>query len=286
MKAPRPGLWWTVAATATVLSAATWLRAPAAGTLAACAVTTVLSVILTVRGDRALNRIGFAVSASAFVVLVALAARERASLAAYPNAARAAVAARGTAAIAAALDAEAAELQRLAVEALDAHADARRAFADLDKLRGASPSRSVVLIRGGAPFAWSGRLMTPLDSLVGPVGAWPTPFYLALYAIAGRGTDRAVAEVLVHADPPGEMLAAAFDEEFTTKYGVERFAYGSPSDAERDTLTVVSAAGVPVLGVRAIAPPGELLAAGALERGRSRGGVALAIATLMFLAAT
>ncbi|MFI5233406.1 MAG: ATP-binding protein [Gemmatimonadales bacterium] len=286
MNAPRPGPWWTVAATATVLSAAIWLRTPAVGTLAACVVTTVFSVVLTVRGDRALNRIGFAVSAVAFVVLVAMAVRESSGLATYPKAARAAVASRGTAAMAAALDAEAAALQRLAVEALDAHADPRRAFADLDKLRGPSPSRSVVLVRGGVPFAWSGRLMTPLDSLVGPVGAWPTPFYLALYAIAGRGTDRAVAEVLVHADPPGEVLAAALDEELTKKYGVESFVYKSPADAARDTLTVVSAAGVPVLGVRAIAPPGELLAAAALEQGRSRGGVALAIATLFFLAAT
>ena len=286
MTSPRPGLWWTAAATATVLGAAFWLRAPATGTLIACAVTTVLSVILTARGDRALNRIGFALSASAFVVLVGWAEHTRAGLAAYPNLARAKVAARGTAAMAAALQVETAALQRLAVEALDAHADPHRAFADLDKLRGPSPSRSVVLVRGGAPFAWSGRLMTPLDSLVGPVGAWPTPFYLALYAIAGRGSDRAVAEVLIHADPPGEVLASALDEELAAKYGVERFIYGLPANAERDTLTVVRAAGVPVLGVRAVAPPGELLANTALEHGRSRGGIALAIATLFFLAAT
>ncbi len=286
MNAPRPRLSWTTAATATVLSAALWLRAPATGTLIACAVLTALSVFFTVRGDRALNRIGFAISATAFVVLVALAERERAALAAFPNAARAAVEARGTAEMKAALDAETAALQRLAVEALDAHADAQRAFSDLDKLRGPSESRAVVLVRGGVPFAWSGRLMTPLDSLVGPVGAWPTPFYLSLYAIAGRGMDRAYAEVLVHADPPGEVLASALDEDLAAKYGVERFVYGSPADAGRDTLAVVSAAGVPVLGVRAIAPPGELLANVARERGRTRGGIALAIATLFFLAAT
>ena len=163
MNAPRPGLWWTAAATATVLGAAFWLRAPATGTLVACAITTALSVILTIRGDRALNRIGFAVSASAFVtVLVGWAEHTRAALAAYPNAARAAVAARGTAAMAAALEIETAALQRLAVEALDAHADPHRAFADLDKLRGGSDARSVVLIRGGAPYAWSGRLANPL----------------------------------------------------------------------------------------------------------------------------
>ncbi|HEY2850078.1 MAG TPA: HAMP domain-containing sensor histidine kinase [Gemmatimonadaceae bacterium] len=286
MPSSRPGLWWTAAATATVLGAAFWLRAPSTGLLIACTVTTLLSVILTFRGDRALNRIGFAIAASAFVLIVGWAQRTSAGLAEYPNAARAALAARGTAAIAAALDAETAALQRLAVEALDAHADPRRAFADLDKLRGPSPARSVVLIRGGTPFAWSGRLMTPLDSLVGPVGAWPTPFYLAIYAIAGRGSDRAVAEVLVHADPPGNVLAQALDAQLAAKYGVERFDYRSPTDTSGDSLTVVRAAGVPVLAVRSIAPPGALLATVALERGRSRGGIALALATLFFLAAT
>ncbi len=282
----RPGLWWTAAATATVLSAALWLRAPNTGTLIVCGITTALSLALTVGGDRAWNRMGFAVSALAFVVLVAMAERARARFDANPNSARTAVAARGTAAMAAALEGETAALQRLAVQALDAHADPRRAFADLDRLRGSAESRSVVLYRGGVPFAWSGRLMTPLDSLVGPVGAWPTPFYLALYAIAGRGTDRAVAEVLVHADPPGDVLASAFDESFVSKYGVARFYYASPSLAERDTLTVVRAAGVPVMGLRAVAPPGSLLSEAALERGRTRGGVALAIAVLFFLAAT
>ncbi len=283
---PRPGLWWTVAATATVLSAALWLRAPATATLVVCALTTVLSVAMTFAGDRAWNRIGFAFSALAFVAFVAMAERSRTIFAANPAAARTAVAARGTASMAAALETESAALQKLAVQALDAHADPRRAFADLDKLRGPSESRSVVLIRGGAPFAWSGRLMTPLDSLVGPVGAWPTQFYLALYAIAGRGSDRAVAEVLVHADRPADVLASAIDEILKPKFGVAGFMYGAPANADRDSLTMVRAAGVPVMGVRAIAPDGALLANAARERGRSRGGIALAIATLFFLAAT
>ncbi|HEX7545590.1 MAG TPA: HAMP domain-containing sensor histidine kinase [Gemmatimonadaceae bacterium] len=275
-----------MAATASVLSAALWLRSPATGALAACGLSTLLTIGLTVLGDRAWNRIGFAVSAAAFLFFVGLAERSRASFGAGSLAARTAVAARGTAAITAALEVESAELQRLAVQALDARADPRSAFDDLDKLRGRSESRSVVLIRGGAPFAWSGRLMAPLDSLVGPVGAWPTPFYLSLYAIAGRGTDRAVAELLVHADPPGSVIATAFDETFLRGYGVTGFAYGSPLNADRDTLAIVRVAGVPVMGVRAIAPTGELLAAGARERGRTRGGIALAIAVIFLLAAT
>src|ERR1035437_6460097 len=136
-----------MAATATVLSAALWLRAPATGTVIACGLTAALSVALPRGGDRAWNRIGFAVSAAAFVVLVAMTERSRASFAANPNAARTAVAARGTAAMAAALEVETAALQRLAVQALDAHADPRRAFAHLDRLRGPSESPSGARIR-------------------------------------------------------------------------------------------------------------------------------------------
>jgi two-component system nitrogen regulation sensor histidine kinase NtrY len=281
----RPGLWWAVAATATVLSAALWLRAPGAGTLAACALATALSVTLTLRGRRAWNRVGFAVAAVAFVLVVAIAERQYAGFAANPDVMRTAVAARGTAAMAAALEVETAALQRLAVQALDVSADPQRAFGELDKLRGGSESRSVVLIRADAPFAWSGRVMTPLDSLVGPVGARVTEFYLALYAIAGRGTDRAVAEVLVDAKRPGDDLAAALDEPLAARFGVEGFLYDPPAFAERDSMTLVRAAGVPVMGVQAVAPPGAQLADAARERGRTRGGILLAIAALFFLAA-
>ena len=113
-----------------------------------------------------------------------------------------------------------------------------------------------------------------------------TPFYVTLYASPDAARDRAVAEVLVHADRPGDVLASAFDERLAVKFGVAGFIYDSPLFADRDTLTIVRAAGVPVIGVRAIAPPGELLAEAARDRGRSRGGIALAIATLFFLAAT
>ena len=84
----RPGLWWTVAATATVLSAALWLRSPATASLVACGVSTLVTLVLTVLGERAWNRIGFAVSAAAFVALVALAERSRASFAAESPAGR------------------------------------------------------------------------------------------------------------------------------------------------------------------------------------------------------
>ena len=231
------------------------------------------------------NRLAFALSGALFVVIAARAQRSSAGYAGDPDAARAALTARGTAAMAAAIEAEASELQRIAVEALDAPAEPARAFAHLDRLRGAAPSRALVVLRGGEPLAWSGRLIAPLDSLPGPVGAVGTPFYLVVYAIAGRGNDRARAETLVHAERPADAIAAPLDATLARKYGVDGFAFVDPATAARDSFTVVRAAGLPVLGVRALVPSGDLLAARALESGRTYGGVLLALALAFFVAA-
>ncbi|HEV8409675.1 MAG TPA: hypothetical protein VGQ30_04140, partial [Gemmatimonadaceae bacterium] len=91
MNTPRPGLGWTMAATATVLSAALWLRAPATGTLIVCALTTAVSIAITLAGDRAWNRVAFAVAATLFVAVVASAERARSNLTTYPRIARTAV---------------------------------------------------------------------------------------------------------------------------------------------------------------------------------------------------
>ena len=279
----RPGLAWAIAATATVLAAAAWLRQPATPILLLCAGCTVGSVALSWRDRRVVHRAGFGLSAAAFVTIAFLAARSRGAQARYPALARAAVETRGTTAMAAALDAEIEALKRLAVGALDAPAERSRAFAFLGELRGGAAVRSVVVVRGGTPHAWTGQLVAPLDSLRAPVGALATPFYLVVYAIAGRGTDRAVAEALVHAERPADALAATLDEPLARALGVDGFAFADPTSAERSAFTIVSSAGLPVLGVRAVAPPGELLAERALERGRARGGIALALAVAFFL---
>ncbi len=281
----RPGLRWAAAATAAVLTAAYWLNAPSVPALLASATATTLLLAVTFLGSRAWHRSVFATSAAAFVVVAAFAERTRAGFAHDPTRSRVAVARLGTARMAAVLESEAATLQRLAVAALDAPADVNLAFDHLDRLRGNAAPRAIVLVRASAPFAWSGRVVAPFDSLPGPVGALPTPFYLVLYAIAGRGTDRVIAETLVHAERPGDVLAAALDEPMTRAFGVDGFAYADAANAARDSFAVVSAAGLPVLGVRAVAPPEELLEARALEHGRANGGVALALAVALFLAA-
>ena len=229
---------------------------------------------------------GFVVVTTGFVVLAAQAQRFQASIRDNADVARADVERHGTATMASAIEVEAVALQQLAEAALSVPADTVRAFEHLSTLRGHADHRAVVIVRSGLPFAWSGRFMAPIDSLAGTVGAVGTPFYLAIYAIAGRGTDRAIAQSLVHVDRPADALASALDAPYAAAAGLEGFIYAGPNVASADSFAVARAAGVPVLAVRAVAPPSSVLAARALERGRTRSGILFAIAMAIFLAGT
>lgn len=282
----RAGLWWAAAATVSVLGGGLWLRAPSGLTLAFAAFAITWCGVHTWRGGRNLYRWAFLVSLGAWLASAVQAERWRTAFDHDPAVTRAAVEASGTAALSTLLEGEIATLQKIAEAALDAPAEPSLAFAHLDRIRGVQASRSVALLRRGTWAAWSGRLVAPIDSLPGPVGAVGTPFYLAVYAIAGRGDDRAIAELLVHAERPADSLATAVDQAVAKQYGVEGFTFRDPSRSPPDSFAIVRAGTVPLLGIRAVAPPGALLAARALEHGRTRGGIALAFAVLFFLIAT
>ena len=282
---PRTRVWWTGCATASLLAAAAWLRYPGSVLLVVAGAATAACAILPLFGARSWNRAAFAASAAAFVLLGTSARRQQARVLRDPDAARAALGAEATSAMARAIEREAAVLQRIAVEALDAPAEPTGAFGHLEALRSGAPARAVVLVRSGAPIAWAGRVMAPLDSLPGPLGAAGTPFHLVLYAIAGRGNDRVRAETLLHAERPASAIEVALDAALAERFGVDGFAYVDKNSPAIDSFTVVRAAGLPVLGVRAVAPPGTLLAVRALERGRVRAGIALAFALVFFVTA-
>jgi signal transduction histidine kinase len=281
----RPGLWWGAAATTTLLGAAAWLRVPSAPTLVLSAAAAITAIVLAWRGREGRFQYAFGVATVAFALVAGRAEQVRTALADHARQARDGVQSRATAALVTAIEVEGAALQRLAVEALDAPPDAAGAFTRLETLRGGMPQRAVVLARGSAVLAWSGSLVAPLDSLPGPVGIVTTPFYLTLYAIAGRGSDRAAAEALIHVEPPADHIAVALDQSLAHRFGVEGYAYRDLEAASRDSFVVVRMAGVPVLGVRALPPTGALLEARAIEQGRTRGALALALALACFLGA-
>ena len=106
---------------------------------------------------------------------------------------------------------ETADLARIANAALDAPPDPAAAFDALTLLMPPSDGRAVLLARGRRPTAWHGRLLVPLDSMQGPAGVIASPFYLVAYAMAQRGTDMAVATMLLHAEAPADRLTTPID---------------------------------------------------------------------------
>ncbi len=278
--------WWALSATATVLAGAVWLRSPSVVAVLALAVGLVWCATATWPAFRVWPRVAFLAMGCVLLVLAGRAERQRAIDAATPRASAAAVERRGAAALARVLEAEAAALQQAANAALDLPSEPVAAFARVEALRRGRGHRAITLVRGGVPFAWSGRIVAPVDSLAGPVGAIGTPFYLTLYAIAGRGADRAIAEAIIHAEPPADNLVTPLDRAVVAESGVAGFVYEDVSSAVRDSLTIVSHAGLPILGFRSVAPPPEMIGARNLERGRWYAGLVLASCLLLLLAAT
>ena len=274
-----------MAAAATLLLGAAWLQTGVLGLLWLAGIGAAATGLLTWRLRRTPTAAACALVLLACVASEAVGVRQLNRFASDPESERVALETRATAALARRLQSEADELRQLAVRALDVPTSSEAAFAGIEDLRDGNPSRAIAVARGGALSAWAGHYLAPVDSLPGPVGVVATDFYLVMYAIAGRNADRAVATSLVHAEPPAEVLALAVDAELTAAYDLAGFTYTRP-DPETGSAGLVSAAGVPVLTVRAVAPGAPELRQRLGERGRERGVAAMALALILFLAAT
>jgi signal transduction histidine kinase len=275
---------WTAAALLSALAIAWWLRAPGVipaglGVLAAG-----VAALLAAGVSSARTRVGVATVALGVAAAAMLAAeRTRVVTRANPTAVRAA---RDTAALALLDDAMRLWERRLVFAsrtALDAPTSTRDAFRALDLMPDEAPEAGVVLFRDGRPIAWRGTIRVPLVGARDSVGTIVTPFYVAVYAAAQRGNDRAIATMLVHAETPANRFARALDEQVAQRAGIRGFVVGAP--AEAPGAPVFSLRGVPVLAAVPIA-----LSEGALELRTAEGsrrvvGVFLALAILAVLIA-
>jgi len=280
--------WWMAAAGAALGCAALWLRAPSVPYLIACALATAVTGVLTLRlQGRCRWAAAFVVAAAAVCATAAVSQRAiwRAEHRWPAEAASAAAAAEQ--ALAREIAAEAGRLRDVAARALDAPADVADAFRSLGALAaGGMGERGVVVYRDGAATAWGGQVRVLPDTLRSPVGAEVTPFYVTLYAAARRGAAEALATTVVHAEPPADRLARPMDRAVARRGSAKAFDYAPVADAVPGGYTAVAPAGAPLFAVRATAPAqGELLLR-TVEVARTRGAVALALATFCFLVAT
>ncbi len=278
---------WLLAAAASLVLAAAWIRVPSGPLAALLALMLALVLWLTqgVGRDAIARRVGFAVALGALILTAAqyhLAVR---ALDRDGEAIRQRTARQAGAALADALSVEAQELQRLAEAALAAADEIDDAFVALARLVPPGGSRAVILARDGRPVAWSGRLLVPLDSLPGPVGLVGTPFYLVAYAVVQRGGTLAVATTVLHAEPPATALTASLSGQVAARFGATGFGFAPP---EAVTIvpdaTLLQLGGAPVLATRAIMPMVESLRNRAWERALPRAGLALAGMLLLLLA--
>ena len=177
-------------------------------------------------------------------------------------------------------------LQRLderATGALDAPSDAPAAF---DFLKHRAPRRddeSVVVFDHNRPLAWAGKMRIDPDSVVNPVTATFSPFYVALNVVKIRGDRRAVASAVLHTVAPADRLTASLDSRVAPIQGVASYEFAPQEDA-RGGPVVLSYRGRPILrAVPRLADPGEVRFRSASKL-RARGTIALVIFVIAFLA--
>ena len=278
---------WALVASALVLLAARWIQVPDPGTAAAVVGLALALAVLTWRTREGAwrRRVIFVAAAGIFGWNAVAYHVEAGRLA---RAGDGIVESRGHAggeALAAAVSVAGDELVRAARAAVGAPADRDAAFTYLAGLLPATDDRAVIVAESGRPFAWSGRLLVPMDSLPGPVGVIATPFYIVAYAVAADGTRLAVASVLVHAERPAVGLSRPLDLRVAESSGVDGFAYGAAGAAPDVPGAVVLKLGdEPLLAARALVSAPEVLRLETGERAFPRAALMLVTLVLVLVA--
>jgi two-component system, NtrC family, nitrogen regulation sensor histidine kinase NtrY len=279
---PPAHLAWPLTTMLAMVAAAWWLRAPGMAPLGALALATGLAAWFARRPGPARTRTLVAtVSVGVLLATVAVGERTRAVASAEPGRVRAA---RDSAAVALLADAFATWEQRLtfaAQAALDAPADAPAAFTALDLLPDGTPEAGVVLFRDGRPVAWRGTIRVPLVGARDSAGTIVTPFYVAVYAAASRGSNRAIATMLVHAMPPATRFARSLDRQVADRAGVRGFVVAPP--LEGAGAPIFRLRGVPVLAAVPIALSDGALALEVAEASQRVVGALLALTLVLVL---
>src|SRR5687767_5058079 len=255
---------WGAATALALVSASRWLDTPRVEYLAVCAIATAVAFGFAIAIRQSL-RWWPLVCAGALTIAVLftgdaqrrLQTSERAWRDARERSARAAneALAREVRATTTALRSAA----RRAVEVRSSPGVSRApAFGQLARLAHGPEERGVILFRGDSAVAWAGAIrVLPAGADTGDaVGIATSAFYLALYATAARGNNRALATALVHAAPPADRLARALSSRVVGGAGISAFAFAPVADGARfpDAVSVTSDDGRPLFLARAVTP--------------------------------
>ncbi len=172
-----------------------------------------------------------------------------------------------------AIEREAAALDSLAADAVGSPVETSAAFAALRSSPAMGYGRGVVLFDESGPLAWAGVLQAP--------GQWRTdsgsldwsPFYVSLRRTVQRADRRAVAQIILHANPPADRLTKSLEGRVTAAPELDGFYLRPLGETDSPEWRSVSLNGQPLLSIRPrILSQGETLLR-MEERARTVGGL-------------
>lgn len=273
------------AAALVVLAAAAWIRTQEPVWLWLCGAGVLVAFPAQLHGRWRWRETAFLVFAVLFVIDGTWVRRDRTQRDADWPGWSARAEARATEQFARRIESTAADLRstaRAAVQGPSA-SGGRAAWETLDRLVRGQPERAILRVQDGRPDVWAGRLQIPVDSLPGEHGVVATPFYLALYVAETRGNVAAIATALLHAEPPADHLTRPLDRREERPAGIAGYMF-TPAEIAADGMRRVSINGEPVLAVRAVVAPPEVVALELTEQAMLRSGTLLAFLALVFIA--
>ena len=282
-----PFLWWSAALAVALFAAAVWLRVARIEYVTIAWIATFASLPLAWRtqGRERRWRLASSVLAVLTCLLLSQAQWQLDAARNHWSDFEARLVRRAAARLDAQLTDVAGQLTTTANRALDAPSQQGAAFDHVRGLVGGAGERGVVLYENDVPLAWSGVVRVTTDTLHAPLGATITPFFTTLHAVAQRGTRRAVATVLLHAEPPASTFARPLDALAARLVGVRGFSLAREGVADVSVAHLDLGDGGPCLvgRVRLASQDGTIVQL--LENGRRRGSIALILALAAFVSA-
>ena len=173
-----------------------------------------------------------------------------------------------------------------AEEALDVPRSQAAAFDAIPVRRTGDPAWGVMLFQGGTRLAWSGRLRIAAEDVTAPLSVTSDRFFTTVNAAAARGDRLAVASFVLHAEPPGDRLSTALDEQVVARHPIAGFTYLLGDSAAQGAVLLRDPEGRALVAVQAVplSPEEVRLAAISVARTRIALVLALVLVALLWLA--
>ena len=178
---------------------------------------------------------------------------------------------------------EIARIQAAAESALDAPPEQGSAFDGIPVRRAGDPAWGVMLYEQGRRLAWGGRLRIDPEEITAPLSVTSQRFFITVNAAAARGSRLAVASFVLHAEPPGDRLATALDEQVVARHPIAGFTYAFGDSAASGEPLLRDSAGRSLVSVQAAPESAGEIELRAASAARTRIGSVLALVLLGLL---